>query len=127
VSARIQRRRTKGWRMSEGAIYVGRPSRWGNPWVATVLGPEFAVSRFRGWLSGMAVIHPAEYAKLIEPLRGHDLVCWCPEACGEDVTIFDTAYGSLYEPCAKPKGHDGGHDPSVALWCHADVLLELAR
>lgn len=28
---RIQRQRTKGWRMPEGAIYVGRPSRWGNP------------------------------------------------------------------------------------------------
>lgn len=29
---RIQRKRTKGWRMPEGAVYVGRPSRWGNPW-----------------------------------------------------------------------------------------------
>src|ERR1035437_1021501 len=30
---RIQRRRTKGWRMPEGAIYVGRPTKWGNLWV----------------------------------------------------------------------------------------------
>lgn len=28
---RIQRRRTRGWRMPEGAVYVGRPSKWGNP------------------------------------------------------------------------------------------------
>lgn len=28
---RIQRKRTKGWRMPEGAIYVGRPTKWGNP------------------------------------------------------------------------------------------------
>jgi hypothetical protein len=28
---RIQRRRTKGWRKPEGAVYVGRGSRWGNP------------------------------------------------------------------------------------------------
>lgn len=28
---RIQRKRTKGWRMPEGAIYVGRPSPWRNP------------------------------------------------------------------------------------------------
>ena len=28
---RIQRRRTKGWRMPEGAVYVGRGSKWGNP------------------------------------------------------------------------------------------------
>ena len=27
---RIQRKRTRGWRMPEGAVYVGRPSKWGN-------------------------------------------------------------------------------------------------
>ena len=30
---RIQRTRTKGWQMPEGAVYVGRPTRWGNPFV----------------------------------------------------------------------------------------------
>ena len=34
---RIQRRRTKGWRMPEGAIYVGRPTKWGNPYNAETL------------------------------------------------------------------------------------------
>lgn len=29
---RIQRKRTKGWKMPPNTIYVGRPSRWGNPW-----------------------------------------------------------------------------------------------
>jgi hypothetical protein len=28
---RIRRRRVKGWKMPEGAVYVGRPTRWGNP------------------------------------------------------------------------------------------------
>jgi hypothetical protein len=28
---RIQRKRTKGWTMPEGAKYVGRPGRYGNP------------------------------------------------------------------------------------------------
>ena len=27
---RIQRKRTKGWRMPENTVYVGRPTRWGN-------------------------------------------------------------------------------------------------
>jgi hypothetical protein len=27
---RIQRKRTKGWKMPENAVYVGRPSKWGN-------------------------------------------------------------------------------------------------
>ena len=31
---RIQRKRTKGWRMPEGAVYVGRPSAFGNPFEA---------------------------------------------------------------------------------------------
>lgn len=31
---RIQRRRERGWRMPEGAVYVGRPTRWGNPFQA---------------------------------------------------------------------------------------------
>jgi hypothetical protein len=28
---RIQRQRTKGWRMPSDAVYVGRPTKWGNP------------------------------------------------------------------------------------------------
>jgi len=31
---RIQRRNIKGWRMPENAVYVGRPSLWGNPFIA---------------------------------------------------------------------------------------------
>lgn len=28
---RIQRKRTKDWRMPENTVYVGRPTKWGNP------------------------------------------------------------------------------------------------
>src|SRR5438445_613136 len=28
---RIQRRRTKGWKMPSNTVYVGRGSKWGNP------------------------------------------------------------------------------------------------
>lgn len=28
---RVQRKRTKGWRMPEGVVYVGRGTAWGNP------------------------------------------------------------------------------------------------
>jgi len=31
TATRIQLKRTKGWRLPEGAIVVSRPSRWGNP------------------------------------------------------------------------------------------------
>ena len=32
---RIQRKRTKGWRMPDCAIYVGRPTKFGNPFNVT--------------------------------------------------------------------------------------------
>ncbi|MBN7571273.1 DUF4326 domain-containing protein [Mycobacteroides abscessus] len=59
---RIQRKRTAGWRMPEGSIYVGRPTKWGNPYVA---GPGRPL------------------------LAGHDLVCWCPldQPCHADVLL----------------------------------------
>jgi Domain of unknown function (DUF4326) len=105
--------------MPEGAVYVGRPTRWGNPYQE--FSPLGNVSLYRQ----RAVLRLRLQPDWLAPLRGHDLACWCPEACGESVALYGVAYGDLYEPCAKPKGHEGGHDPSVAPWCHADVLLEL--
>ena len=99
MSVRIQRRRTKGWRMPEGAIYVGRPSRWGNVvsigeiltsesgFLLTVT-PGIAVNIYRTY-----IFHSVRLDTFLAPLRGHDLACWCP----------------LDQPC------------------HADVLLELAN
>lgn len=48
IPVRVQRRRTAGWRMPEGAIYVGRPGRWGNPFR---LGTYTALARVPGALS----------------------------------------------------------------------------
>lgn len=115
---RIQRRRTKGWRMPEGAVYVGRPSRFGNPFTVEEHGLPLSIELYRNAISGMwspfplkhltdvdyqrnykAMLtlrarigkgHPAEMVRT--ELRGRDLACWCP----------------LDQPC------------------HADVLLELA-
>lgn len=120
---RIQRKRTKGWRMPEGTIYVGRPTDYGNPFVAGQqfqnLGLWIAVygvmtdKQIEDWYSARGIsVDSAEKAvslfrdyanwrinvaaggkEWIEKLSGHDLVCWCP----------------LDQPC------------------HADVLIELAN
>lgn len=103
---RIQRKRTAGWKMPEGAIYVGRPTKWGNPYkVGEVNGwtgmditdRAEAVSVYAAELQTMKSFVPEHFYVFLdevrEELRGHDLACWCP----------------------------------IDSPCHADVLLELAN
>lgn len=115
---RIQRKRTKGWRMPKGAVYVGRPTKWGNPvpvgrvtskhpdfdailalldwptapfgisWHSITVAPMQAVDAYFDWI----VNQPSLFLSVAD-LRGRDLACWCP----------------LDHPC------------------HADVLLEIAN
>ena len=83
---RIQRKRIKGWKMPLNAIYVGRPSRWANPFRIGVDGDREAVIRkFREY----AVERLRRESDWLEPLRGKDLACWCPldKACHADVLI----------------------------------------
>lgn len=86
--------------MPEGAIYVGRPGYWGNPFRigddiarcyggGTVASRERAVELFREYLR----LNPIVANDARRRLRGFNLACWCP----------------LSEPC------------------HADVLLEVAN
>jgi hypothetical protein len=109
---RIQRKRTKGWRMPEGAVYVGHPTKWGNPYrwdeyPATVLWDDepthvpaatrrrYSVVDFKSALAygigGLPGYPSVEQVRA--ELAGRDLACWCP----------------LDQPC------------------HADVLLEVAN
>jgi hypothetical protein len=103
---RIQRKREKNWRMPENTVYVGRPTRWGNPWTpvkywdAGYTGPpavanQHCVEAYRAWLLGERHWAHGEPQPVpdLSILRGKDLACWCP----------------LDQPC------------------HADVLLELAN
>jgi len=118
---RIQRQRTKGWRMPEGAVYVGRPTIYGNPFrigvpfcgptIRTVHSPLGSVVAFGMWIARdtldpllwdreLVVAHAKLKAALDRgDLAGKDLVCWCPL-----VDVFD---------CPAP--------------CHADLLLEIAN
>lgn len=117
---RIRRKRTKGWRMPEGAVYVGRPTIWGNPFAIDGISVEDSIALYRnlavgcwaptlgnnrGWSDEFfAKVYSSQHAwgvrlgdhplHLVGPLLGgKDLACWCP----------------LEQPC------------------HADVLLELAN
>lgn len=98
---RIQRKRTRGWRMPEGAIYVGRPTKWGNPMHVGMYRnySRFdAVSDFKKWINGELTLNgtawgngygtPLREAARRE-LRGKNLVCWCSlgEVCHADVLL----------------------------------------
>ena len=72
--------------MPEGAVYVGRPTRWGNPFaIGAALSRDEAVARYRAWLSSQ----PELLADARSALAGRDLVCWCPPgaACHADVLL----------------------------------------
>jgi len=99
---RIQRRRTKGWRMPENTVSVTRPGKYGNPYVVgrtqgdawghehDIKDAETAIKLFRyNLLNDVLLCNP----DFLEPLRGKNLACFCP----------------LDQPC------------------HADVLLEIAN
>lgn len=97
--ARVQRTRKAGGGMPPGSRYVGRGTKWGNPWRIVrhadgLLGipdpvdslapwPTFAfetearaeaVRLYRAWLGDRPAL--AECAR--RELRGLDLACWCP-------------------------------------------------
>jgi hypothetical protein len=71
--------------MPTGTVYVGRPSRWGNPWPATEHGAAAAVARYRAWLLADA----ARLAAARIELAGRDLACWCrlDAPCHADVLL----------------------------------------
>jgi len=69
------------------AIYVGRPSKWGNPFIMRVYTESQyreAVSYFRSYAIERLLTEP----DWLKELRGRDLVCWCtPKPCHADVLL----------------------------------------
>jgi hypothetical protein len=112
---RIQRSRAKGWRMPEGAVYVGRPTIWGNPWElkrmpsgewwCEVDGPRGRLGPFKTKMAAATAaviayrhILARVVAGVVEPgftqadwatIRGKHLACWCrlDQPCHADVLL----------------------------------------
>ena len=106
---RIQRKRTKGWRMPPGTVYVGRPTKFGNPFTIGMFkdyDAADAVCSFRRWVNRDLSYRSTENAfgkppvksRIRADLRGKNLCCWCP-----------VIRGGAYMPC------------------HTDVLISLAN
>lgn len=65
-------------------IYVGRPSKWGNPFTIGKDGTrEEVIAKYREW-----VLDQVGLMEEIRTLRGKNLVCWCaPLPCHADVLL----------------------------------------
>lgn len=67
------------------AVYIGRPTIWGNPFQMT--GPDTrgnVVAEYEKWLMNQ----PDLVAMVRKQLRGMNLVCFCaPKACHGDILL----------------------------------------
>lgn len=87
---RIQRKRTKGWKMPEGAVYVGRPTVFGNPFkLGGALLPEEIVPAYALWLNFSTKPEAIKARARLPELRGKDLACFCrlDAPCHADVLL----------------------------------------
>lgn len=127
---RLQRSRTKGWRMPEGAVYVGRPTEWGNSAKAGDCGdcrwgPHDGEHRP---MSQAAAV--AEYRMLweVHVQVEADIGKMTPEelrltgVSGVQVDLFADIRGRDLACWCPLEDANGNRVP-----CHADVLLELAN
>lgn len=109
---RLHRTRRKNRKTPPGAVYVGRPTIWANPFTGRYrIGHKRSIILYRAWLRGDCsprVLRAAGFSKAeigalvrwrsrvlerLPTLAGQDLQCWCP---------------------------------LTSEWCHADVLLDMA-
>ncbi len=70
-----------------GAVYVGRPSKWGNPFIIGKHGDrEGVIAKYRERITYCIKVNPRLYD--LSELRGKDLVCWChPQPCHGDILL----------------------------------------
>jgi hypothetical protein len=83
---RVLNKRTATNEELANAVYVGRPSAWGNPYR---IGPDGnrkqVIEKFRAYV---AKLSNKQREHWLRTLRGKDLVCWCaPKACHADVLL----------------------------------------
>jgi len=112
---RIQRRRTKGWRMPPNTVSVTRPSAFGNPftladspsrthWTGTVRGSTRPVHAFISWVESPGspwhfldgVQQRNRILAGIGALVGKNLACWCPldAPCHADYLLKIAAFST---------------------------------
>lgn len=129
MARRIQQRRARSWRKPAGAVAIGRPGFWGNPWgrdgatgrsfvtlehhrgervyLGRALGHAELVELHRRWLLGEPLPDVPERAAVAERNRAwrEEILRRLPELRGRDLMCW----------CPVPGP------------CHGDILLALAN
>lgn len=84
---RIQRKRSKGFKMPPNTVYVGRPSKWGNPFKVggNIHTAAFCLESFEYWIKKVLLKDP----NYLQELKGKNLACWCKigEPCHADILL----------------------------------------
>jgi hypothetical protein len=89
---RIQRKRTKGWKLPPNTVSVTRPGKWGNPFPVEVYGAKEAVARHRVLMKRL-MRSPStlgiDFRESLEKLRGKNLACFCKldQPCHADTLL----------------------------------------
>jgi hypothetical protein len=86
---RIQRKRTKGWRMPANTRYVGRGrgayGKYGNPFAVPEYDLDTSLRLYEEYLDEKLAADPT----FLDELRGMDLACWCKptDRCHVDILL----------------------------------------
>lgn len=128
---RIQRKRTKGWKMPPNTVYVGRGSRWGNPYIIGKDGDRAeCIRKYRAWLLPYKHSPPdntldklyisiANAEDIQYNLKGKDLACWCKEGelCHAD-SLLKIANDEPLGAADFENNPSGGYDANTKLYDH---------
>ncbi|ETX13546.1 hypothetical protein OCH239_09715 [Roseivivax halodurans JCM 10272] len=83
-----------------GAVYIGRPGPWGNPFSIGKHGSrDEVIAAYIGWLHD----NPDVVARARRDLRGLDLICWCAPASCHGHILRDLALGNPLPPREAPR------------------------
>jgi hypothetical protein len=68
-----------------GSVFIGRPSKWGNPFIIGKDGTRTAViDKYKNWIMNQ----PELLNDIKKELKGKDLVCYCsPKKCHGDILL----------------------------------------
>ena len=97
MPARIQLRRTKGWKMPENTVKVDRSTPWGNAWRIReadgspeygIVIPAITAAQAVALLRSYIISRLWQNLNLLAPLCGKNIGCWC--------SLSDQCHGDTY-------------------------------